>query len=113
MTTFQKKLWIGLGIMALISPLGLILPDKFKAADAWGEWSAESLKEMLGFVPRGLQRLSDFWSAPLPDYSFGAEHASPAVQFLAYIVSGLLGIGLVVGMVVLIRKFLLNRKDEH
>ncbi len=113
MTTFQKKLWIGIGIMALISPLGLILPEKFKAGDAWGEWGADTIKEMIGFVPKGLRRLSELWSAPLPDYSFGTEHAAPAVQFLAYIVSGLLGIVLVGGVVFVIKKFLLDRKDEH
>lgn len=111
MTRFQKKLWLGLGIMALISPLGLILPDKFNAGDAWGEWGTETIKKMLGFVPQGLQRLSEFWSAPLPDYSLGGEHALPAVQFLAYIVSGLVGIALTGGAILLIKKFLLNRKN--
>ena len=113
MTTFQKKLWIGLGIMALLSPLGLLLPEKFKAGDAWGEWSTETIGKMLGHVPQGLKRLSELWSAPLADYSFGGEQAAPAVQYLAYIVSGLVGIALAYGVVLLIKKFLLNRKDAH
>lgn len=113
MTAFQKKLWLGIGIMALVSPLGLLLPDTFKAGDAWGEWSTKTIKEMLGFVPQGLKRLSELWSAPLPDYSFGGEHAAPGMQLLAYVISGLVGIGLAAGVIVLIRKFLLNRKDGH
>jgi hypothetical protein len=35
MTKFQKKLWIGLAIMALLTPLGIYLPKKFNAGDAW------------------------------------------------------------------------------
>ena len=33
------KLWIGLGVLAIASPLGLYLPDTFKAGEAWGEWN--------------------------------------------------------------------------
>ena len=34
------KLWIGIGALALASPFGLLLPEKFKAGSAWGEWGA-------------------------------------------------------------------------
>jgi len=39
-----NKLWIGLGILILFLPLGLFLPSLFKAGDAWGEWSMETVK---------------------------------------------------------------------
>lgn len=108
MTGFQKKLWIGIGVMAVLSPLGLILPDMFKAGDAWGEWGTDSIKAMLGYVPQGLVRLSELWKAPLPDYGFGGENAASAFQYLAYIVSGLVGIALAWLAVVLIKRFFLN-----
>jgi len=36
--TLTGKLWIGIGALIVLSPLGLILPDQFKAGSAWGEW---------------------------------------------------------------------------
>ena len=60
MTRFQKKLWIGLFIMALLTPLGVLLPEKFKAEEAWGEWGAEKLEKVLGYVPEGLKKLGRF-----------------------------------------------------
>jgi hypothetical protein len=93
MTRFQKKLWIGLLIMALLTPLGILLPEKFKAEEAWGEWGAEKLDKLLGYVPEGLKKLADFWKAPIPDYNFGGEGASMTLQAISYIASGLLVIG--------------------
>ena len=112
MTKFQRKLWVGLGIMALISPIGLILPEKFKADDAWGEWGTDTIKEMLGYVPKGLERLSSLWNPPLPNYGFGGENAAPAAQYGAYIVSGILGIALVWLTVLLINKTVLKQKED-
>jgi hypothetical protein len=93
MTKFQKKLWIGLFVIALLTPLGILLPEKFNAEDAWGEWGIDRLEKLLGYVPEGLKKLTDLWKAPIPDYSFGGEGASRAVQVVSYIVSGFLGIG--------------------
>lgn len=55
MTKSQKKLWIGLIILALLTPLGIILPEKFKAGGAWGEWGPEALEKLIGYVPAGLR----------------------------------------------------------
>jgi hypothetical protein len=85
--------------MALLTPLGIVLPEKFKAGDAWGEWGAETLEKFLGYVPEGLKRLSDIWKAPVTDYNFGGENSSMTVQIISYIGSGLLGI-LIVGIVI-------------
>jgi cobalt/nickel transport protein len=111
MTTSQKRLWIGLVILALISPLGLILPEKFKAEDAWGEWGVDALEKMLGYVPEGLKKTADLWKAPISDYNFGGEGASMGGQIISYIVSGLLGI-LIAGFVVyIVSRFLIKREE--
>lgn len=90
------KYWIVLGVMALLSPLGLILPDHFKAGDAWGEWGADEMQKMVGYVPEGLKKLSDVWKAPFPDYAFqGWEEKGLTHLSLAYIFSGVLGAGLI------------------
>lgn len=106
MTKSQKKLWAGIIVLAFFSPLGIILPAIFKAEDAWGEWSAETLQKVLGYVPEGLRKYSDIWKAPLPDYSFGGQGATSTQQILYYILSGMLGI-LITGLTVYgIAKFL-------
>ena len=109
MTTFQKKMWIGIGILALLTPLGIIIPEKMKAGDAWGEWGTDTIKEMLGYVPKGLEKLASLWGAPLPDYGFGGENASPMVQYLAYIISGVIGIALAALVFMLVKKLILKK----
>jgi len=106
MTRFQKKLWIGLLIMALLTPLGILLPEKFNAGQAWGEWGIDKLEKLLGYVPEGLKELADFWKAPIPDYNFGGEGASMALQAISYIASGLLGIGVCAFAVFIISRFM-------
>ena len=106
MTRFQKKLWIGLLIMTLLTPLGILLSEKFKAEGAWGEWGTDQLEKLLGYVPEGLKRWADLWKAPIPNYNFGGEGASRTLQVLSYVVSGLLGIGICVFVVYMIARFL-------
>ena len=67
-----KKLWWGLVLLILISPLGLALPELFKSGPAWGEWSLKEIDKMLGSIPAGIEKLSHFWSAPVPDYNLKA-----------------------------------------
>ena len=108
----QTKLLIGLGALALLSPLGLILPEKMKAGAAWGEWSPEELKNLVGHVPEGLGKLSSLWSALIPDYAFkgwgekGLGHLS-----LSYVVSALIGVGLCIALGALLGK-LLKKKEK-
>ena len=106
MTGFQKKLWIGLLMMALLTPLGILLPEKFKAEEAWGEWGIEKLEKLLGYVPAGLGKLADFWKAPIPDYNFGGEGASMTLRAVSYIASGLFGIGIGAFVVYVISRFM-------
>jgi cobalt/nickel transport protein len=106
MTKFQKRLWVGLLIMALLTPLGVLLPEKFKAEGAWGEWGKEELEKLLGYVPKELAKLADLWKAPIPDYNFGGEEASMTVQVISYIVSGLLGIGVCAFVAFLVSRLL-------
>lgn len=111
MTAFQKRLWIGLLILALLTPLGIILPERFKAGEAWGEWGTEKLEKLLGYLPEGLKKWADFWKAPIPDYNLGGEEASMTVQVLSYVVSGLLGIAICVGVVYFVsRRIVRNGK---
>ena len=111
MTKSQKKLWIGLLILSLLTPLGVILPEKFKAGGAWGEWGPAELEKLIGYVPKGIKRLTDLWKAPVPDYNFGGEGASTTVQVLSYLVSGLIGV-LAVGLVIYLISKVIVRNEK-
>ena len=105
------KLWIGLGLLAVISPIGLFLPDKLKAGSAWGEWGADEIKGLIGYIPGGLEKLSSVWNAVLPDYAFKGWGDKGLGQLsFAYIISAIVGIALCVGGAWLLGK-LLSRKQ--
>lgn len=107
----MAKLWIGIGVLILLSPLGLILPEYFKAGDAWGEWGTDSLKELVGYVPQGLAKVSSIWSAPIPDYAFkGWEEKGLWGLSFAYIVSAIIGIFVTICILLLIGKLLSRNK---
>jgi cobalt/nickel transport protein len=110
MTKFDRKLWIGLLVMALLTPLGIYLPERFKAGDAWGEWGTDRLQEFLGYVPEGLRKMAELWKAPVPDYNFGGENAAFGTQVISYIMSGIIGIAVAALVIYLITKFLVKHE---
>jgi len=104
------KLWIGLGVLILLSPLGLLLPEHFKAGAAWGEWGIDEIKELVGYIPKGLEKLAPLWNAPLPDYAFkGSEGKGLSHLSLAYIISAITGIAVTVGASLLVGRLLAKR----
>lgn len=107
-----SKLWLGIAILVVISPLGLLLPEYFKAGDAWGEWGPDTLKELVGYVPRGFEKLSNLWNAPVPDYAFkGWEEGGLGGLSFSYIASAIIGIIITVAIVMLIGK-MLSKEDR-
>ncbi|MGD0856894.1 MAG: cobalt transporter CbiM [Dehalococcoidia bacterium] len=85
----EGKLWIvwsaALVVLAFATPLGLLA-----AGTAWGEWGADELKDMLGYVPKGLESMADLWKAPLQDYSVPGTG-----DVLGYILAALIGITII------------------
>jgi len=107
------KLWIGVGILILLSPLGLALPEHFKAGDAWGEWGTDAVKELTGYVPQGLERLSGLWSAPIPDYAFkGWEERGLGTLSFAYLASAIIGTIAIILLFLLLGKLLGRESDD-
>ena len=105
------RLWIWIGILVVISPLGLVLPEFFKAGPAWGEWGIEQISEMAGYIPAGISRLSDIWTALMPDYSFRSWEGKGLLhRGLAYAVSGFLGAALSALIIFLIGRRLSSKK---
>jgi hypothetical protein len=105
-----RAFWIALLVLAVATPLGLLLPELMKAGGAWGEWGMEEVKQMVGYAPAGMRRLSDFWNAPIPNYALlGRDEAPIVYRSLFYILSALLGIGLCGGAMYLLTRWL--KKD--
>ncbi|OGP65933.1 MAG: hypothetical protein A3K22_06065, partial [Deltaproteobacteria bacterium RBG_16_42_7] len=93
-----KSLWIGLIILIILTPLGLLAKGT-----AWGEWASEELIALLGYVPEGLKGLEGLWTSLMPDYNIPGfnSHAKSAV---GYIISAALGSSIIVLIIYLAGK---------
>ncbi len=80
--TFFAALLVIIGLV----PLGLLTKDP-----AWGEWDLSFYKEKLGVIPAGLQKLSNLYFAPVPDYSL-----SGLGMITGYYISTLIGIFIII-----------------
>jgi hypothetical protein len=104
----RKKIWIALLVLAFLTPAGLLLPMFFNAGKAWGEWSAETVKDFIGYVPEGLARYTGAWKAPMADYTLNGRDPSVAHQSGYYIVSGIIGAILTLLITLLITKIIVK-----
>jgi hypothetical protein len=101
---FRRKLILGLLVLALLTPLGVVLPRVFHAEGTWGEWGLDHLREVLGYVPERLGRGAHIWHAPAAGYSFSEAGAGLASQLFFYFIAGLAGFALIVLAVVLLAR---------
>lgn len=102
-----RKLWIGIIILCVLAPLGLLA-----SGTAWGEWGSEQLEALLGYIPEGLEKLEAWWNALLADYNFPGSH-SPVGTALSYIVSALIGVGLVSLITFIIGKIIVSKNGKN
>jgi cobalt/nickel transport system permease protein len=111
-----RPLWYALAGLMILTPLGLLA-----GGTAWGEWGAEDFanaqvrEEILlasGNVappvvaPQGLERLASLWTAPIPDYAPSFMHGAS----YGYILSAVLGAGLILLLFLLISKFTFKKE---
>jgi hypothetical protein len=108
MNNLQKKILIVLLLLCLLAPIGILLPMFFNTGDAWGEWSAQTVKELVGYVPKGLAKYSDVWKAPLSDYAINNSDTSVVHKSGYYIVSGLVGATVAWVVVLIITKLIVR-----
>jgi cobalt/nickel transport system permease protein len=80
-TKKMKPLYVIIGILVLATPLGLLA-----SGTAWGEWGAEEIQELIGFVPKGMENGFQFNSL-IPDYNLGN-----VTEYIGYIISAALGV---------------------
>ncbi|MBI5287010.1 MAG: cobalt transporter CbiM [Deltaproteobacteria bacterium] len=85
-----KPLWIGLAILIILTPLGLLAQGT-----AWGEGASEELLAFLGYIPEGLKRLEGLWDSLMPDYNLPGWDG-PVESAFGYIISAAIGSGIIV-----------------
>jgi cobalt/nickel transport protein len=94
MNTYKKYL-IFLGILAILSPLGIIVPQYFNAGEAWGEWSIGKIKELTGFEPKGMKKDALLYTAPISSYSIRKNNSTMLAKSGDYVLSGIIGISII------------------
>lgn len=100
MNRLQRKITLFLGVLAMLTPIGVITPKLFHAGDAWGEWPVETVAQQVGYTPEGMKKTGSMWQAFMPNYSNGKENLRPVVELFWYLFSSLLGVG-AIGLVTL------------
>ena len=98
-------------MLALLSPLGLILPSLFGAGGAWGEWGAEEFHKLVGYVPEGMHQLAHLWKSPLKDYTVSGQTPGLARRGLGYVLTAFIGVAVTAGLAYLIAN-VLGRKNR-
>jgi cobalt/nickel transport system permease protein len=100
-----RWLWVGLVVLIVATPLGLLAPGT-----AWGEWGADELSGLgLSFIPQGLKALEGLWGAPMADYDLPAL-GNPSMGYILSAVVGILLIGVVAWLFTWL--FTLNKKVQ-
>jgi cobalt/nickel transport system permease protein len=97
-----RWLWAGLAGLVLLTPIGVLAPGT-----AWGEWSAEQLRGALGYVPSGLGTPGGWWTAVIPGYA----PAFVREPLVGYLLAGVIGALLVVGITWGVARLLARRGD--
>jgi len=98
-----------LAILVILSPLGLIA-----AGTAWGEWGSDELKNILGYVPQGLAKISGInHIAFFPDYSlpYGGHNIFGVVA--GYYISAIVGIGIISVIIVIIGRLVVRKEKLY
>ncbi len=103
-----KAMFIPMAVMVVLTPLGLIA-----TGTAWGEWGAEEMKEQLGFIPQGFDKMADFWHALLPDYALPVLGDGQTGATAGYILSAVVGILLITGLILLTSKVVMKEQKGN
>lgn len=102
-----KAFIIGLVVLVALVPVGLL-----SSGSAWGEWGGDEIKNMLGYVPAGLNKLSGIWKAAFPDYSISGLGGSFFSSSLGYVISALIGILLIFIVLLVSSRLMVNKNDK-
>ncbi|WP_411679925.1 cobalt transporter CbiM [Clostridium thailandense] len=82
--TNKKSLYGLLLVMVILSPIGLLA-----SGTAWGEWGADEIKNIVGYVPSAFEHGFNF-NAIMPDYSVAGIN-----EKIGYIISAIAGVAII------------------
>lgn len=102
-----RNFLIPIAAMVVLTPLGLLA-----TGTAWGEWGTDEIKRIFGYVPQGLDSMSDKWNALMPDYSLPALGDGQIGSIAGYILSALAGIILISGLIFLMFRLVIKSKKS-
>ncbi len=91
-----KPIWLIVIALIILTPIGLLT-----TGSPWGEWGKEEFVSLIGFVPRGMDRLQGLWKGFFTGYSLpgiGNTGAGP----VGYVISAALGSASIVGLIYLL-----------
>lgn len=108
MDKLLRNLLIGLAVLIIAVPIGLLA-----VGTAYGEWGAEELEQLVGFIPAGLASVSSLWAAPIPDYALPSLGDTFPDLSLAYWLSAIIGVILSAGVLILIGKVLTRKNTQN
>jgi len=108
-----RPLVAALFVMALLTPVGIYLPEILKAGGAWGEWGVAEVRKMVGYAPEGMENRSGSWKAPVPGYAQEPEEepSFPRRGF-RYLLSAFLGVSACGGTAYLLARRLTRNGDR-
>ena len=101
----SKEMWLLVIIMIVLTPLGMIA-----GGTAFGEWSTEELKNLLGYVPAGFSKLANIFNAVMPDYSIRGFDGG-IKSYFGYFLSAVIGVGSIVLITLLLGKLIAGREN--
>jgi cobalt/nickel transport system permease protein len=100
--TRTRPLWIALGVLLSLTPVGIVV-----GGSAWGEWTPADFSDAAArrqiaqasqsvappaAAPHGLRRLADFWTSPMPRYTAPFLHSAA----FGYLLSAMAGTGVII-----------------
>lgn len=99
-----RRYWILLIVLALLTPLGMLAEGT-----AWGEWGADDLEAVVGYVPRGIEQADSWWKAVFPDYSVQFIGEGETAGKVGYVVSAGIGAGLIYLLMTVYTRLIVRR----
>jgi len=108
----SKKYVLFLAVLVLLTPIGILLPHYCKSNGAWGEWSVDTVAKLTGYAPEGMKKQADSYSAPIADYDLGKPSGSLARQSFTYILSGVIGVAIIVFFTFAATKLIKKKQSE-
>jgi cobalt/nickel transport system permease protein len=94
---FASPVWMIVGLMMLLTPLGILAVGM-----AWGEWRPSEMPAPVSStqrVPAGLEKLANVWTAPFPGYA----PSFIRTRSFGYFLSAVFGVGILLIAMLLVR----------